>query len=103
MSRWARGKRSARDVSWRAPSSFLITWWSWTMRVARSAGMDSSLYEAALGGPAGEFVAAGQLKLPQDRGNVGLHGFDRQVEAAGHLLVGVPPGDEPQDIAFPGG
>ena len=34
---------------------------------------------------------------------MGLDGLDRQVEAAGHLLVGVPPGDEPQDVALAGG
>src|SRR5688572_28896782 len=103
MTRWASGKRSARVVSWRASSSLVMTWWSWAMRLARSVGMLGSLHEAALSGPPGELVPAGQLQLPEHRRDVGLDGLDREVEPAGHLLVGVPPGDEPQDIPLPSG
>src|SRR5688500_20332603 len=103
MPGWASGKRSARVVSPRASSSFVITWWSWAMRLARSVGIDGSLHEAALCGPAGELVPAGQLELAEHRRDVGLDGLHRQVEAAGHLLVRVPPGDERQDIPFASG
>src|SRR6266508_40804 len=84
--RGARRAAPARRAGWSRPDLW-------------PAGSD----QAAVGGPAGQLVAAGELELSQDRGDVGLHRLHRQVQPAGHLLVGVAPGDVPQDLLLPGG
>src|SRR5918996_4474092 len=60
------------------------------------------LDQAAVAGPAGQLVAAGQLQLAQHRGDVGLDRLHRQVQPAGDLLVGEAAGDVAQDLALPG-
>src|SRR5204863_8422141 len=64
---------------------------------------ESDSGEPAVDGPAGELVAAGELELPEDGGDVGLHRLDRDLQAAGDLLVGVAPGDVAEDLALAGG
>src|ERR1700735_3005908 len=59
--------------------------------------------EPTLGGPAGQLVPGGELELAQDRGDVAFDGLDRDEQLTGHLLVGVPLGDQPQDLALAGG
>ena len=56
--------------------------------------------QAAVGGPAGELVAARELQLAQHRRHVGLDRLHRDPELAGDLLVRVAAGDEPQHLAF---
>jgi hypothetical protein len=53
----------------------------------------SGLDQAAVGGPAGQLVAAGELQLAQHRGDMGLDRLDRQVQAPADFLVGEPAGD----------
>src|SRR3984957_17868808 len=64
---------------------------------------EARLRQPTLGGPAGELVPGGELELAQDGGDVAFDRLDRDVELAGHLLVGVPLGDQPQDLALAGG
>src|SRR5438270_9037701 len=66
-------------------------------------GAATRLQQPALGGPAGELVAAGELELAQHRRHVGLHRLGRDRQLAGDLLVGVAAGDEAQDLALSGG
>src|SRR5664280_2280551 len=49
-------------------------------------------------GSARELVAVGQLQLAQHRGDVGLHGLDRDEQLAAYLPVGVAAGDQPQHL-----
>src|SRR6266581_1075540 len=60
-------------------------------------------HQAAVGGPAGQLVAARELQLAEHRGHVGLYRLHREVQPAGDLLVGVAPGDVPEDLLLPRG
>ena len=60
------------------------------------------LDQAAVGGPPGQLVAVGQLQLAEHGRHVALDRLDRDGELAADLLVGPAPGDEPEDLAFPG-
>src|SRR5258708_3745555 len=56
--------------------------------------------QAALGRPARELVAVGELELAQDGGDVGLDGLRRDAEAQGDLLVEIAAGDVLDDLAL---
>ena len=60
------------------------------------------LDQTPVGGPPRELVPGGQLQLAQHRGDVGLDRLGRDREVPGHLLVGVPAGDEPEDLTLAG-
>src|SRR6266511_876606 len=60
------------------------------------------LDQPAVGGPPAELVAVRELELSQHRRDMALDRLHRDVELARDLLVGVAPGDEPQDLALPG-
>src|ERR687891_2728810 len=59
------------------------------------------LHQAAVAGPAGQLVTAGELELAQHRGDVGLDRLHRQVQAPRDLLVGEAAGDVAQDLTPP--
>ena len=59
------------------------------MAIGRS---EASSEEAAVGGPAVELVAVGQLQLAQHGRHVGLDGLHAEHELAGDLLVACSPG-----------
>src|SRR5690606_40932811 len=56
--------------------------------------------EAAGGGPAGEFVAVGELEFAEHGRDVGLHCLDGDEQLLGDLLVRVAAGDQPQHLAL---
>ena len=45
--------------------------------------------------PASQFMSTGQLKLPEHRRNMGFDSLNRDVQFAGHLLVGITTCDQP--------
>ncbi len=51
--------------------------------------------------PAGQFVAIGELELPQHGADVGLDGLDRYEQRLARLPIGVTPSDELQDFTLP--
>jgi DHA1 family chloramphenicol resistance protein-like MFS transporter len=59
--------------------------------------------QAAVGGPAGELVPAGELQLAQDGGHVRLDRLHRDEELPRDLLVGVAARDEAHHLALAGG
>src|SRR5215207_5518305 len=70
-------------------------------QVVRRGWSDRWSDEAAVGGPAGQFVAVGELELAQHAGDVGLDRLDRDEQLAGHFLVGIAARDQPQYLALP--
>ncbi len=56
--------------------------------------------ESSLGCPTRELVPGRQLQLPQNSRDVTLHGLHRDRQLLRDLLVGVPPCDEPENLAL---